>query len=303
VKNIISFSIFFPLLWTLQSPPYLSAQEAIVKQQENFRTAPNGELIGTLKKGVTLKVLEEKGKWLRVSAEGWIYKPSVIIHELPRIPLPSLIDILHAEEEDDLSGSWLLFYSGLFSTPPKNMKSNADIIKSLGDRDLDASLENEMQKSLTAKFRMELLTLLGRYTGSHHVICKSTIFKFVNFHGEIGLVITGLTTDHIYNTLRTTSKSRAKKEIDRTILPLFDLMQEKFKDSEIKYFGAIVHYGSRNFAEQTVVASHEAACLACPKNIHQKFVNGQITEQDLLHESEVFIRTATGRKFRKTKIE
>ena len=54
------------------------AQTVYIKvQEENFREKPNGEKIGTLLKGTELKQIGSDGEWVKVTVEGWIYKPSV----------------------------------------------------------------------------------------------------------------------------------------------------------------------------------------------------------------------------------
>jgi len=59
---------------------------------ENLRDGPGGKIIGKVKKGTSLAILEDKGKWLRVQledgAEAWIWKLST--SEAPKTsPVPS----------------------------------------------------------------------------------------------------------------------------------------------------------------------------------------------------------------------
>ena len=52
-----------------------SAPIYIKGEYVNFRDAPNGNKIGGLNSGTKLDVLEQKGDWVKVSVEGWVYKP------------------------------------------------------------------------------------------------------------------------------------------------------------------------------------------------------------------------------------
>jgi hypothetical protein len=44
--------------------------------RENLRLSPNGTKIGELLQEAELEVLEDRGAWLRVRVEGWIWKES-----------------------------------------------------------------------------------------------------------------------------------------------------------------------------------------------------------------------------------
>ena len=55
----------------------MSAEVRYVKEaKENLRDAPKGRKLGELNQATEMKVLETQGNWMRVSVEGWIWKPS-----------------------------------------------------------------------------------------------------------------------------------------------------------------------------------------------------------------------------------
>ena len=56
--------------------PKAIATRSVKAVRENFRLSPNGTKIGELIQGAQLKVLEDRGAWLRVQVEGWIWKES-----------------------------------------------------------------------------------------------------------------------------------------------------------------------------------------------------------------------------------
>ena len=65
---------------------FLAAQGAVAQQSqdvyvkvksENFRAAPSGKILGKLFAGTPMKKVSEKGNWVKVQIEGYIWKPSV----------------------------------------------------------------------------------------------------------------------------------------------------------------------------------------------------------------------------------
>lgn len=57
----------------------LGAQTATVVTEENFRTEPNGPLLGQLEAGTTLALEERQGSWARVTLEGYVWERSMQI--------------------------------------------------------------------------------------------------------------------------------------------------------------------------------------------------------------------------------
>ncbi len=49
---------------------------SITATRENLRLSPNGTKVGELVEGAELEVLEDRGAWVRVRLEGWIWKAS-----------------------------------------------------------------------------------------------------------------------------------------------------------------------------------------------------------------------------------
>ena len=57
--------------------PALSVAEIYVgAEKENLRATPKGAVVGELVRGTRMQVIEEKGSWVKVSVEGWIWKES-----------------------------------------------------------------------------------------------------------------------------------------------------------------------------------------------------------------------------------
>ena len=53
------------------------AQSATVRAEENFRSEPNGAVIGVLRPGALLRVLRQSDRWVEGELEGWVFIPSL----------------------------------------------------------------------------------------------------------------------------------------------------------------------------------------------------------------------------------
>ncbi len=65
------------LLICLVSAAGLSAQRVEVSQQENFRTEPNGALIGVLEPGTSMTLTRRQDRWVEATLEGWVWTQSL----------------------------------------------------------------------------------------------------------------------------------------------------------------------------------------------------------------------------------
>lgn len=73
------YCICFVVLLVLAFPGYSLSETKnlyINVPSENIRNSPNGEKFGELTKGAKLEVKEESGNWIKVSIDGWVWKPS-----------------------------------------------------------------------------------------------------------------------------------------------------------------------------------------------------------------------------------
>ena len=114
--------------------------------------------------------------------------------------------------------------------------------------------------------------------------------RVAEFSGKPCLLITDVATDKVYNTLRTTIKSRASDILNSCMLPELEYLNRGLKDMEIEHFGIIVSYGSKNFLDEYDLSlKGEALCLIVSKDECSKFVDGEITDNELLDNSHIFI--------------
>lgn len=68
---------------------------ARVRIDENFRAAPNGELLGRLDPGTPLAVVERREDWLQVELEGWVWTRSMQMRD------QGSYDLVVAEDEGE----------------------------------------------------------------------------------------------------------------------------------------------------------------------------------------------------------
>lgn len=73
---IVALVAAFPGLCFGAATP-LTAQTATVTTEENFRAEPNGTLLGRIRPGTILGVVEAEGQWVRATLSGWIWNPSL----------------------------------------------------------------------------------------------------------------------------------------------------------------------------------------------------------------------------------
>lgn len=56
---------------------FVEGQSATLTREENFRAQPNGTLLGQLRAGLSLEVLEATDDWLQFDLEGWVFTQSL----------------------------------------------------------------------------------------------------------------------------------------------------------------------------------------------------------------------------------
>ena len=114
--------------------------------------------------------------------------------------------------------------------------------------------------------------------------------RVADFSGKPCLLITDIASDKIYNTLRTTMKSRALDILNSIIFQELNDLDRGLKDMDIDQFGMIVSYGSKNFLDEYDISLEgEALCFIVSKDTCSKYVNGEITDKELIDNSHVFI--------------
>lgn len=195
---------------------------------------------------------------------------------------------------------WELAYG--YGDKENEPKSSEEVIF-----DIDAWLKKKPEKDerkgqiaeyqLITKHREALVKLfknfnlvggqLGRF-----VYLKSDIpVRFALKDNALTMLITGVASEYTYNTLRTTAKSRAAKTIESMILPSLKDFNEVFASSDIKYFGMVVVYGSKDFLKKSRVLNLKAEVVAfvVASDKCKKFIEGKITQEELVNDADVYL--------------
>lgn len=137
------------------------------------------------------------------------------------------------------------------------------------------------------------LTLFGPNQLAEFLYLKPNSIP-VNFSmtGDTALtmIITGIFIDNIYNTLKLTSRQRATKVITSYLIPQLNVFTKCFPNTDIEYFGFCAIYGSKDFSNNSSSSTKaEFVSFVVPTKIINKFVSGDITEDELVESSEVNI--------------
>ncbi len=78
---------------------FVEAQSATLTTAENFRAEPNGTLLGRLRAGMSLEVIEATDDWLRFDLEGWVWTRSLRAIDRGRFDL-----VVSADDEENIRG-------------------------------------------------------------------------------------------------------------------------------------------------------------------------------------------------------
>jgi hypothetical protein len=106
----------------------------------------------------------------------------------------------------------------------------------------------------------------------------------------LSLLISGVVSDNVYNTLKLTAKQRAAKVITTYILPAFKTVAENFTDKEIKYFGISCVYGGKDFGDDDPNGTKaEFVSFLAPSSLIKKYASSDITEDELVNAADIYI--------------
>jgi len=110
------------------------------------------------------------------------------------------------------------------------------------------------------------------------------------------LVLTGLASTTVYNTLQSTDRSRAALVISSKILPALKKLEPLFDIPDFKYIGLMAVYASKNFVNRSDVLNLEAetVSLIAPTALASQFAKGDLTEDELVAASDVFLVDRNG---------
>lgn len=124
-------------------------------------------------------------------------------------------------------------------------------------------------------------------------ICDSSTvpLEFVIHNHNLTALLTGVSSNVIYNILIVTAKERALKTINSLGLPALEYFYEYFQHTPVVNLGIMLFYGSNDFSSSSdrLDKKGEAVVIITNKALLGKFIAGEITDHDLLKSSDIFL--------------
>jgi hypothetical protein len=156
--------------------------------------------------------------------------------------------------------------------------------------------QERAQQAAVAKYRDPVrkvfgdLKLVGSRLGQFVYVKGSVPVWFAMRDDGMTLLVTGVVSTINYNTLRVTPRERAAEALRSSILPSLKAFAA-FRDvSDVKFYGMTVVYGSQDFSDKSPLSTKaETVTLIVPAPMCQKFIAGDLTEDDLLAGGDVYV--------------
>jgi hypothetical protein len=140
--------------------------------------------------------------------------------------------------------------------------------------------------------------LTGRHLSGFLYTCTDSGYcdipiRFCLLDGALAILLRCVASEMVYNTLETTPKSRAAKVVESSILPFLNNFNTAFSGSDVRYYGIVVLYGSRDFSDNAdpLNLKPEMVALVVPSEKSREFSGGKITDQQLVDSSVVFVHS------------
>lgn len=223
---------------------------------------------------------------------------SIFGQELPSngtSKLPSLTNMF--KDVKDLKGTmiaseWLntdKFFIKADNVPSIINKYIQDNDTIVGNTISECNLVKKYNKSINLLFHS--LTILGNEEeGLFLPFYEQKIpLYFISYKNkDTALILTSIVVRYTYNTLKMTSKQRVYKVIESYVITSLKNFTENFKDADLKYFGISCVYRSEDFSS-SYSSKFEYVCFIAPTDAIRKFVSYEITEEELINVSDIFV--------------
>lgn len=152
------------------------------------------------------------------------------------------------------------------------------------ERELLEKLRPALEQAVRSTFLVGLF-----YLGD-----DSPIAHLGEVDGETCLLLSGLTSDTVYNSGRLSEKQRAAQAAKDALLPSLDTLATSMLGvkTDVKRLGIVYTYGSRNFAAQKNprYSEGETLCIVASISDLREHSQAKITREELLRRSMVLLR-------------
>lgn len=150
---------------------------------------------------------------------------------------------------------------------------------------------------LITKYEMQLarmydgMNLIGDRLGEFYVSKSSPPIRFcMNNDTAMTLLLPCIHIGATFNTLQLTSRQRATEVVTKYLLSCLSDVTGGFSDTEVKYVALSATYGSKDFLDESLLALQpEMVCIVVPMNRAKTFVDGTITEDELVTAMDVYV--------------
>jgi hypothetical protein len=164
-----------------------------------------------------------------------------------------------------------------------------------------------VEQALFKKYRSSLIDLV---TASFRpLVYLESPVHFGLKENDLTLLLNTLASENIYNTLRLDAKERATKEVVATVLPAIRQFRVISHSAEIKNFGVIVAYGTRDFSQEDFSLNWEpeVVALVAQADRCRKLDQAELSEEEFVDTADVYVVDAgpqkgTGLAVRKIKV-
>lgn len=285
----------------------------------NIRSGPGTEysVIFQLKYGSLITVLDKNGDWLRIEGRNpqeiaWVYDPLTAQEgftkrlndniqqqganneKLDLLPIINIIKVtsfasclkylIYGKQIDliEMGGTVDEFI---------DLKTNKEIIL-----DIDKYIADQNDGNDEYSFIMKNIeNIKSIYNDLYFVkfISDDNFIspRFALLEDEKVFIITGILSEKQFNTINTSSRSRAAKIFESDIIPTLGKFYEKiFINSDIKNIGLSVTYGSKDFLDNySTSMKAETLTFISTTRMCKEYFNGEITEDEFLDKSNIFL--------------
>jgi hypothetical protein len=134
------------------------------------------------------------------------------------------------------------------------------------------------------------LTLIGGHSGKFLAGDPYFPVRFASLKNAPVLVISGVSWDTVYNTERTTARSRAATVLQSAILPAFLRIGELPPPRDVKHLAMVVAYSSKDFSDESTFhdPKPEVVVLVAPIDMIAKYARSEVTEEQLVNSGDTY---------------
>jgi hypothetical protein len=216
----------------------------------------------------------------------------------PATNLPLLQSELELAKRANILWSLAFDYQQIETKPKHLSQVIADIDSFLSYPPAkDADSRSVAQYKLIAAYHKNLdtlfasLALVGSSPAKFLYFKRSLPICFAQYEGGTVVLVTGIASDKIHNTLRTTPRARAATVVESIILPYLPRVYMAFRATKVRYVGMVVIYGSKDFLDESssVKPVPEVVALVVDTKRCGEFVDGKLSDTDLVAAAGIYL--------------